>query len=332
MKLNFYEEFFSSDYELQVRNNDGNTIIDATLLSRKHGKNSVEVIRNIPRFVDEENYANNFGLQWSIYKSTQIDSINGKDYTARRFWENTKWEKSELNGKKVLEVGSGPGRFTEILLSAGATVISFDLSAAVEANYQNNGFHQNLFLFQGDVYNIPFEDQTFDFVFCYGVLQHTPNPDMALKCIYNKLRPGGKISVDYYRKFLFPNVWSTPKRFWRPLTKNLAPETLLKIVKTYIPFWINVDTTIRKIPKLGSVILALVPIPCWNYLDMGLTKQQRVEWAIMDTFDALGARYDYPESKKSLTKKIKRLNAEKINVFYGSNGVVGNFQKSRKTK
>ena len=39
----------------------------------------------------------------------------------------------------ILEVGSGAGRFTEVLVTTGATVISCDLSSAVDANYRNNG-------------------------------------------------------------------------------------------------------------------------------------------------------------------------------------------------
>jgi SAM-dependent methyltransferase len=41
---------------------------------------------------------------------------------------------SSLAGKHVLEAGCGAGRFTEVLLKAGAYVTSIDLSSAVEAN------------------------------------------------------------------------------------------------------------------------------------------------------------------------------------------------------
>jgi 2-polyprenyl-3-methyl-5-hydroxy-6-metoxy-1,4-benzoquinol methylase len=39
-----------------------------------------------------------------------------------------------FKGKKVLEVGCGSGRFTEIMLKEDATVFAVDLSSAVEAN------------------------------------------------------------------------------------------------------------------------------------------------------------------------------------------------------
>jgi SAM-dependent methyltransferase len=105
----------------------------------------------------------------------------------------------------ILEAGCGAGRFTEVLISTGATVISFDLSNAVEANYENNNDKGDLLIFQGDIYNIPFPDNYFDYVFCYGVLQHTPDPDESYRQIFSKLKPGGKISIDYYLKFSSAN-------------------------------------------------------------------------------------------------------------------------------
>jgi 16S rRNA A1518/A1519 N6-dimethyltransferase RsmA/KsgA/DIM1 with predicted DNA glycosylase/AP lyase activity len=49
-----------------------------------------------------------------------------------------------LLGEIVLEVGSGAGRFTEIILKTGATLFSCDYSDAVEANFENNGSDSNL--------------------------------------------------------------------------------------------------------------------------------------------------------------------------------------------
>ena len=58
---------------------------------------------------------------------------------------------SQLERKKVLEIGSGAGRFTELLVATGAEVVSCDFSSAVDANFKNNGENKNLFLFQGDL-------------------------------------------------------------------------------------------------------------------------------------------------------------------------------------
>jgi hypothetical protein len=79
------------------------------------------------------------------------------------------WRPTGLKGETILEAGSGAGRFTEILATTGADILSFDLSSAVEANYANNGHNPNVLIFQGDIINIPVREQSMDKVFCLGV-------------------------------------------------------------------------------------------------------------------------------------------------------------------
>jgi SAM-dependent methyltransferase len=246
--------------------------------------------------------------------------------SANRFWTCTRWQPGDLNGKVVLEAGSGAGRFTEILLAAGANVVSFDYSSAVDANFANNQ-NDRLFLFQGDLYNIPLQKTQFDYVFCYGVLQHTPDAPKAFRVLLDFLKPGGKFSMDHYQKIRKPSPWSTPKYFWRPITRRMNPQTLLKIVQFYIPIWLPLDTAIKRIPRFGRKIAALVPIPCWNYLDQGLSDAERKEWAIMDTFDALAPAYDTPRTREEIAAWGKLPTLEDVNVFIGGNGVVINGKK-----
>ena len=55
----------------------------------------------------------------------------------------------------------------------------------------------------------------------------------------------------------------------------------------------------------------------------GFSYRTRLEWAIMDTFDALGARYDLPKTLEQVKTMVQMDNAE-TEVFYGSNGIVAN--------
>jgi hypothetical protein len=109
----------------------------------------------------------------------------------------------------------------------------------------------------------------------------------------------------------------------------MDPQKLLRIIKLYIPIYLPIDTFIRKIPKIGSLIAAIIPIPCWNYVSIGLNKAQRVEWAIMDTFDALSATYDTPKTLEEVREMVEVDNTghEKFEIFYGSTGVVVNILK-----
>ena len=282
----------------------------------------------VPRLVRDQSYTSNFGLQWNTFKKTQLDSALGLPLTFNRFWNNTKWKPRELYGKTVLEAGSGAGRFTEILLEAGVKLCSIDLSEAVDANWSSNRTKGDLILMQGSIYEMPFKEEYFDYVFCYGVLQHTPEPEGAYAEIWKRVKPGGKISIDYYLKTPKLEPWSNPKYFWRPHALKMNPEKLLALIRAYIPWWLPFDTFIKRIPKIGNTLGTLTMVPCWNYYYLPLSMEQKREWAVMDTFDALGAYYDYPKTLEEVRQMVSLPDATDIEVFYGSNGVVANVTKA----
>src|SRR6185436_12329327 len=105
--------------------------------------NSFPVINGVPRFVEANNYTDNFGFQWNKFQKTQIDrETKNSNFSGQRFFAATNWDKEDLTGKDVLEVGSGAGRFTQIVLDhTKANLYSLDYSDAVSANYRNNAHH-----------------------------------------------------------------------------------------------------------------------------------------------------------------------------------------------
>ena len=97
----------------------------------------------IPRFVADDGYAESFGEQWNRWRRVQLDSVTGKPLSRARLFEGTRWPE-DLAGETVLEVGCGAGRFTEVLLDAGAEVWAVDASSAVDAARANLGEHERL--------------------------------------------------------------------------------------------------------------------------------------------------------------------------------------------
>lgn len=97
---------------------------------------SFPIVGGIPRICDAANYTENFGKQWNAFRLTQIDRPeDGQDQSERRFFAETGWDALQLNGIHILEVGSGAGRFSRVVLErTNAELYSVDYSCAVEAN------------------------------------------------------------------------------------------------------------------------------------------------------------------------------------------------------
>src|SRR2546423_1505640 len=49
------------------------------------------IVRHIPRFVSERNYASTFGFQWTKHAQTQHDSYTGVPISEQRFFQETRW-------------------------------------------------------------------------------------------------------------------------------------------------------------------------------------------------------------------------------------------------
>ena|ERR1051325_8653595 len=279
----------------------------------------------IPRFVLDDSYTASFGEQWNRYRRTQIDKFNGTTLSRDRFFSSTNWSEAELKGQRVLEVGCGAGRFTQVLLDAAANVCSMDYSSAVDACWANNGPHDRLTLVQGDLYQIPFPKNFFDKVFCYGVLQHTPDPKRAFMALIPFLRPGGKLSIDLYRRTPWTTRW-TSKYWYRPITKRMPRDLLRRIIEWYVPRWIPIDNALQRVRVLRYAVPAI--IPCWNYTGMlPLDPEQITSWAILDTFDALSPRYDYPQTESTLREWCAEAQLEQVEIRAGGNGLICNARR-----
>lgn len=263
----------------------------------------------IPSFVRDSGYVANFGFQWQRHANLQLDSFNGSTYSRDRLYRTAGWDSDRrLEGNLVLEAGSGAGRFTEILARTGATIYSFDYSEAASANFANNGRRREVAIFRADIYAMPFMKKQFDYVFCLGVLQHTPRVHDSFRCLADMVRPGGQLVVDVY-----PRTWRHLlhwKYLLRPFTTRMKPETLYRVVSHCVPRLIPLAGSLHRVG--GRVLRRLVPI--MDQSDKNLAPEHRREWAILDTFDALGARYDQPQSGATIRKWFREAGFREVIV------------------
>lgn len=100
--------------------------------------NKIELINWVWSVQDLDNYCENFDLQCKTFAKKQFDSISNLNLTFERFKKNTLWKKSEMKGKRILELGSGAGRLTEIFKTMNVDLTICDLSKSIFVNKENN--------------------------------------------------------------------------------------------------------------------------------------------------------------------------------------------------
>ena len=267
--------------------------------------NYVPVVHGVPRFVEGSNYTDNFGFQWNRFQETQIDtkSTGSQNLSRERFFAETGWENENLDGKDILEVGSGAGRFSQVVLDyTKANLYSVDYSDAVSANHRNNGHHgDRLKLFQASIYEMPFPDNSFDKVFCFGVLQHTPDFKKSIKSLADKVKPGGELVVDFYpMKGWWTKVHA--KYLLRPITKRWSHDVLLRRIQRNADWMMKLTGFFDKI-GIGRIVNRFVPIvDIRGTLPPNLTKQELREWVILDTFDMFSPEHDHPQRISTVKK------------------------------
>jgi SAM-dependent methyltransferase len=266
------------------------------------------------RLVQDDNYTQNFGYQWNKFADIQIDrEQKNMQQSYNRFFAETGWDKEDLQGKNVLEVGSGAGRFSQIVLDyTNANLFSVDYSNAVEANFKNNGQHKDrLHLYQASVYEMPFAKAQFDKVFCFGVIQHTPDVQKTVESIISMAKPGAEVVIDFY----CVNGWWTKiqaKYILRPITKKWSNEKLLKKIEKNVDWMIAATTFFNKI-GVGKYINRFIPIcDIKGTIPRGLSKAAIREWCVLDTFDMFSPEYDQPQKISTVKKWFEANGMEQV--------------------
>ena len=112
-----------------------------------------------------------------------------------------------------------------------------------------------------------------------------------MRLLLNILSTGGKFAFTIYAKRPWTKLFS---KYWvRGMLCGIKDEKLLRAVEKIMPLAFPVTDILFRIPALGRLMRFLIPIA--NYVEKGdLTKKQRYEEAVLDTFDMLSPKFDSP--------------------------------------
>ncbi|MDC0225507.1 class I SAM-dependent methyltransferase [Gammaproteobacteria bacterium] len=105
--------------------------------------------------------------------------------------------------KKVLEIGVGLGADHQKFAESGAILTGIDLTdrAIEHAKRRFALFNLTSSLNTGDAEDLSFGDNTFDLVYSWGVIHHSPRTPEAIKEILRVLKPGGAAKIMIYHKW-----------------------------------------------------------------------------------------------------------------------------------
>ena len=150
---------------------------------------------------------------------------------ATRF-ERNNIDTSWVQGGIALDDGCGSGRYTVALKHLGfRKVIGIDLGKTAMLQTQEllaqRGIAGISFC-EGSVLELPFDDDSFDFVFCNGVLHHTVDTQQGLNEVYRTLKTGGRAWIYVYNR---DGLYWKIRKMLRRVLKHVPREESYMVLK-----------------------------------------------------------------------------------------------------
>lgn len=145
-----------------------------------------------------------------------------------------------LDGRRVLDVGCGKGRFARILKerNPGATVCALDLSEAM-LRFVPQGIRTT----SATMTHLPFRDAVLDAVYATESLEHAVDIERAVAEMCRVLKPGGRVVIidknaDHWGKLKTPE-WE--RWFRRDELEKLLRRHCHDVSSRFISYWEDVE-------------------------------------------------------------------------------------------
>jgi SAM-dependent methyltransferase/uncharacterized protein YbaR (Trm112 family) len=219
---------------------------------------------------------------------------------------------SFLKDKLILDAGCGNGRHTYCISDYAKEVISFDLSRSVDVAFRNNKEHDNVNFIQADIYNLPFRENLFDFIFSIGVLHYLPFPEKGFKNLLGLLKNGSGILVYVYHSFSKTSLnYYLVKLtdFLRRFTTK-TPYKVLYILSypiaiiSYIIFVIPYIVLSRFFKKIAN-----------SNWPLKLYSKHNIKVLINDTFDRFSPPLEHRYSKQEIMEWYERAGLKNVKIL-----------------
>lgn len=112
------------------------------------------------------------------------------------------WIQSMTPGGHVLEIGCGVGLDSHSMTRHGLQVTAVDLTevgvGTVKQRYEANKLSGAFSV--ANAMSLPFKDDSFDYVYSFGVLHHAADTDQTIQEAHRVLKPGGQALIMLYNR------------------------------------------------------------------------------------------------------------------------------------
>lgn len=251
-------------------------------------RQSYPVVEEIARFTGDEHLAS-FGRQWNKFEVAHDDEDRAT------FQAKTGVRLDELKGLRVLDAGSGGGRYSKVCGEAGATVVGADHSAAVSKARQLCSHLPNVAFVQADLKHLPFEPASFDFAFSIGVMHHDVDTRAVFDAVAKLVKPGGRYSVWLYRR----NQW------WQERINNALRYRTTKMPHDKLERWCEWGAWLGGLPIINQTLNKIISFSAHP------SRENRV----CDTFDWYAPKYQYHHTEAELCDWFRAAGFSQLRVL-----------------
>ncbi|MBK9212935.1 MAG: class I SAM-dependent methyltransferase [Saprospiraceae bacterium] len=197
------------------------------------------------------------------------------------------------NGSKVLDVGAGSCPYRNYF--SHCQYKTHDFAELKEEQLRFYKGYGNLD-FVSDISSIPVEDNTFDYVLCTEVLEHVPEPILAIKEFARILKPGGKAIITAP---LLAGIHQEPYNFYAGYTPFWYQKFLSKY--NFENIEINENGLSNKFYSQESLRFLLTNHPFANFVTFLFTPFWIILCAILVPFAFVADIFDRYDNEKRTT-------------------------------
>lgn len=202
----------------------------------------------------------------------------------------------------ALDMGCGSGRWSKYLSPRVKAIEAIDPSDSVIGAKQYLKSETNVRVTQASANNIPFDDESFDFVFSLGVLHHMPDTLNGLQQCITKVKPKGHLLIYLYyaldnRGIFYKTLFNISTSF-RKVISGL-PKSLKHFCCDFIGYFIY-----WPLSRFAGLLKA-IHLPFWTVIPLAYYHDKSIHILRNDALDRFGTPLEKRFSRAEITSMLQ---------------------------